>query len=1087
MHIPAFPLAVRPRRALFSLASALVALVAFAAPTARAAVWLDETFEAYATGVAPNTTTSPQLMSAGTALVIDGNGGKIVRYAKPVGTGGLLQYALSPSNATPRPRGFISFKILRNQDDTILTTHIFNFRLGVNDTTTSLGSETNALIGIRFYQTSSTTNLRIYSSATQVGTSTTYNPTDTLQTVRVWYNDDESTPLAYVDPSGANQSLNANSFVVYLGTRLITPSASGSLFTTGVGANLNIGKMAFVAASNNGADMSIDDVYAADEAPTASAPTIVSATAATAYLGVPFSFQLSADGATSYTAAPLPDGLTLNTSTGVISGTPTTLGVTAVAVTATNAFALTGNGSLSITVEQPTANVFTGANASLSNTASWSLGQAPNSTTNTAGSYRDLLLDSTATTLTTASSNLYAKSWNVTNGGAYTVSGSSATQTSFRAGTTGATDTSPFNNLVSGQPNDLVYLTANSSLTFLPENPSVGALPSVFALRNPGNLRIGAGSTLNLVTAITGASTSTLTKLGAGTTIFRTANLHSGGTIVQEGVLRIEHATALGTGALTLAGGTLATTVDATLNPNPNTSGAVVINAPSTLSVPTGVTLTMGRVNSTATSAANVVTKTGPGTLRLNGSGTISAVTGGYRVQGGTVFYNTSANGGAGVGPLILDGGHALFSKGALSDGSYSGYGLTELQLLANATVTLDPHPDAVSGNNSLTFATLVAGTRTLSVAKGPNARSSADTVDYLDPALIFSTATLSGTTTLDVGANTSVTLLAASGADAGLVKTGPGRLVLGNTATAHTYTGPTTISAGTLALSGAQASALTLASGAVLQFTLNELGLPLATSSASVTVASGATIRIVGTPTAATTYTLVTADAGITGTPVLAAAVNGFTLAVEGTSLVLKPAATGGDTTPPVITLNGSASVPVSWGSGYTDAGATATDDVDASVSVQLSGTVNPAKPGIYTLTYTATDLAGNAATPVVRTVTVTIADSTVAGPDGLSPLLKYAFGATSPSDTVQVPVLSSTAMTLSLTAVIRTDDLALTVVGEAVADLAGTWGTGGTVTTTLATDQTGLPSGCVRRVFTVNIDGAARKFLRLRATLAE
>jgi hypothetical protein len=47
----------------------------------------------------------------------------------------------------------------------------------------------------------------------------------------------------------------------------------------------------------------------------------------------------------------------------------------------------------------------------------------------------------------------------------------------------------------------------------------------------------------------------------------------------------------------------------------------------------------------------------------------------------------------------------------------------------------------------------------------------------------------------------------------------------------------------------------------------------------------------------------------------------------------------------------------------------------------------------------------------------------------------------------------------------------------------VSGTWGTGGTVTVTTAADQTNLPSNCVRRVFTVNLDGAAKKFLRLKA----
>jgi hypothetical protein len=149
----------------------------------------------------------------------------------------------------------------------------------------------------------------------------------------------------------------------------------------------------------------------------------------------------------------------------------------------------------------------------------------------------------------------------------------------------------------------------------------------------------------------------------------------------------------------------------------------------------------------------------------------------------------------------------------------------------------------------------------------------------------------------------------------------------------------------------------------------------------------------------------------------------------------------------------------------------------------VNTSGSVNTAKPGVYTLTYNVSDAAGNAATAVTRTVTVTIANATTADSAGYSPLMKYAFGANSPTDTIQVPVTSSTASTLAITAVVRTNDSAVTVMGEAVTDLvAGTWGTGGTVSVSNAADQTNLPANSVRRVFTVDTTGAAKEFLRLK-----
>jgi len=73
-----------------------------------------------------------------------------------------------------------------------------------------------------------------------------------------------------------------------------------------------------------------------------------------------------------------------------------------------------------------------------------------------------------------------------------------------------------------------------------------------------------------------------------------------------------------------------------------------------------------------------------------------------------------------------------------------------------------------------------------------------------------------------------------------------------------------------------------------------------------------------------------------------------------------------------PVITLNGNALVGVAVNDTYTDAGATATDNVDSSVTVNSSGTVDTATVGTYTITYSATDVAGNAAATKTRTVIV-------------------------------------------------------------------------------------------------------------------
>ena len=79
-------------------------------------------------------------------------------------------------------------------------------------------------------------------------------------------------------------------------------------------------------------------------------------------------------------------------------------------------------------------------------------------------------------------------------------------------------------------------------------------------------------------------------------------------------------------------------------------------------------------------------------------------------------------------------------------------------------------------------------------------------------------------------------------------------------------------------------------------------------------------------------------------------------------------------DTTPPVITLNGSSIVYLQRGLDYTDIGAHAEDETDGDISssITISNPVNKDLAGTYIVTYTVSDAAGNAATAVSRTVKV-------------------------------------------------------------------------------------------------------------------
>ena len=76
-------------------------------------------------------------------------------------------------------------------------------------------------------------------------------------------------------------------------------------------------------------------------------------------------------------------------------------------------------------------------------------------------------------------------------------------------------------------------------------------------------------------------------------------------------------------------------------------------------------------------------------------------------------------------------------------------------------------------------------------------------------------------------------------------------------------------------------------------------------------------------------------------------------------------------DTTAPVITLNGTSPMTHEQATEFIDPGATVTDNVDSNLSISVDGEVNSGVAGDYTLTYSATDTAGNSASET-RVVTV-------------------------------------------------------------------------------------------------------------------
>jgi hypothetical protein len=94
-----------------------------------------------------------------------------------------------------------------------------------------------------------------------------------------------------------------------------------------------------------------------------------------------------------------------------------------------------------------------------------------------------------------------------------------------------------------------------------------------------------------------------------------------------------------------------------------------------------------------------------------------------------------------------------------------------------------------------------------------------------------------------------------------------------------------------------------------------------------------------------------------------------------------------------------------------------------------------------------------------------------------------KYAFGAADATSAPKEMTSSITPTTLSLTAVVRTDDSKLVITPKSVSSLSGTWSaTDPVISVGNAADQSGLGKGLVRKVYSVE-RGIDKRFLKLEA----
>ena len=408
----------------------------------------------------------------------------------------------------------------------------------------------------------------------------------------------------------------------------------------------------------------------------------------------------------------------------------------------------------------------------------------------------------------------------------------------------------------------LIDVQATSgTITFQPKNPQAQAAPAnlSLALAQSGVVNVAAGGRLVITSLISGTTSTALTKTGAGTLVLGfTNNTYQGLTIsggVVEAIGTSYNALGVAAGALTLDGGTLRHNTSSTAT---TTRGLTITANNGTIDAATNTA-----IGGPATGAGRL-TKTGNATLTLTGTGSYQ---GGLTVLAGA--FSASSAGQLGALPattvadyLRLDGGTLRWTGGSVTLGVARGttigdaggtFDITNAAaalrfdgvVTSAATATTAGVTKTGPGTLRLTATNPYRGNTTINqgtlmVGQGASLGSSAvpTTVTINNGGtLAYNTTTVAvpfsttRTLALDAGAvievTTGSTRMAVGGvvadkpgATGSLTKTGTGVLVLsGAGAFVPTYSGPTTVAAGTLLFNTAKgvAAAVTAAAGGTL------------------------------------------------------------------------------------------------------------------------------------------------------------------------------------------------------------------------------------------------------------------------------
>ncbi|MBP2230998.1 autotransporter-associated beta strand protein [Azospirillum agricola] len=403
-----------------------------------------------------------------------------------------------------------------------------------------------------------------------------------------------------------------------------------------------------------------------------------------------------------------------------------------------------------------------------------------------------------------------------------------------------------------GTPDTIVIAIADSSSITLGSNVTLGSgdtldfgttsgvtvSGSAIQLAGSATVIVASDKTATVTSTVSGGTS--LTKDGGGTLTLSGSGTNSyAGTTIKTGTLAVAGDGNLGTGTVTLQGGTLAVTGATTID------NTITLTANSTIRTDAAVTVS-GNISGPVAG----LTKTGNGTLTLTGHNTYGGAT---TISAGGLTANSATSAIDDTSTVTVAAGATFTVEKDEAIASIAGAGSVVLNaVLTTADNTSNEVSGVISGSGSL----ITEGTGTLTLS-GANTYTGTTTVQYGGTLVVAGdgnlgggtltlnggTLTVTGAGTIDNGivigsqdatVNTSAAVTL-SGVISGnnLTKTGSGTLTLSN---ANTYTGSTTVSAGTLLLTGSLGNgAVSVASGATLGGT--------GTIGGNVTVASGATL----------------------------------------------------------------------------------------------------------------------------------------------------------------------------------------------------------------------------------------------------